>query len=595
MLSPIILCVDDEIGVLRRLDFEIKRGLEDEYTILVFQDAATALKKVKELIDENRDITTVISDYMMPGMLGDEFLGEIEKLSPKTLKIMLTAQGDISVVTNIVNHAKLYRYLSKPWDKEDLILTVKEANRKYNQDKQLEEQKKQLEIQNLQLKDLNSSLEEKIHQRTKELQKTNQDLEEKQKEIITQAEVLQIALEEINRQKVEISAQKEKVEEAYARLQKTNEELQKAKEIADSSNKAKSEFLANMSHEIRTPLNVILGFTEILNNKVESLEYKNYLNNIKTSAKILLSIINDILDLSKVEAGKLELEYRTFNIRLLFLEIHNIFSQSLDEKKLDFTVDVDPGIPNGVFLDEIRLRQILINLISNAIKFTHQGSITVLVEKRPHLLEKRVMDLVISIKDTGIGIPPEQQKLIFEAFTQQKNQSNAKYGGTGLGLTISHRLIKMMNGDIFVESEPKKGSTFRVYLREVKMDESIKSVPLPNMEKKQNSNMISDDLPLITLGLIELKSLLQELEQEENTWLHLCETLTINEIETFAKKLQTVEKLISYRPLTSFIEKLLEGVSFFDIELLEKTLKEYPKLLDGIKVMIEKSSEIPKR
>ena len=153
----------------------------------------------------------------------------------------------------------------------------------------------------------------------------------------------------------------------------------------------------------------------------------------------------------------------------------------------------------------------------------------------------------------------------------------------------------MMNGDIFVESEPKKGSTFRVYLREVKMDESIKSVPLPNMEKKQNSNMISDDLPLITLGLIELKSLLQELEQEENTWLHLCETLTINEIETFAKKLQTVEKLISYRPLTSFIEKLLECVSFFDIELLEKTLKEYPKLLDGIKVMIEKSSEIPKR
>jgi len=241
-------------------------------------------------------------------------------------------------------------------------------------------------------------------------------------------------------------------------------ELLEAKEAADAANRSKSEFLANMSHEIRTPMNAILGFTEILSGLVEESQQRDYLRSIQASGKSLLSLINDILDLSKVEAGKLELEYEAINPRTIFEEMQAVFSQKLEEKGLDFIIEIDPELPGAIVLDETRLRQVLFNVIGNAIKFTHEGQIKLSVHNRYPDDNRSKLDLIFEIEDTGIGIPEEQIDRIFGAFEQQTGQSNREYGGTGLGLAITKRLVEMMNGEIHATSEVDKGTIFHVTL-----------------------------------------------------------------------------------------------------------------------------------
>ena len=228
-------------------------------------------------------------------------------------------------------------------------------------------------------------------------------------------------------------------------------------------------FLANMSHEIRTPINAILGFTELLEGMIKGDEQKNFLSTISTSGKTLLRLINDILDLSKIEASKLELRYSAVNPRFIFDEMTQIFSQKVKDKKIGFNIEIDKTLPTSLYLDEIRLRQILLNLVGNAVKFTNTGYVKLSVYKEYTTPKQDIVDLVFSVEDTGIGIPKEKQEVIFEEFKQQDAQTAYKYGGTGLGLAITKRLIKTMNGDIFVESEPGKGSKFNVVIKNVKV------------------------------------------------------------------------------------------------------------------------------
>ncbi|MBF0278826.1 MAG: PAS-domain containing protein [SAR324 cluster bacterium] len=235
-------------------------------------------------------------------------------------------------------------------------------------------------------------------------------------------------------------------------------ELKLAVEAAQIANHAKSEFLANMSHEIRTPMNSILGFTELLSEQIQDPKQKNFLSSIQSSGKSLLRLINDILDLSKIEAGKLELEYKAVNPHRIFEEMQIIFSQKVAEKGLDFLIEIDPDFPHSLLLDEIRLRQVLLNLIGNAIKFTESGFIKLTLQgSHPEGVPNK-LDLTFSVQDTGIGIPVEQQELIFTAFEQQEGQNINKYGGTGLGLAISKRLIEMMKGQLSVSSEAGPGN-----------------------------------------------------------------------------------------------------------------------------------------
>jgi PAS domain S-box-containing protein len=240
----------------------------------------------------------------------------------------------------------------------------------------------------------------------------------------------------------------------------------------ESANRAKSEFLANMSHEIRTPMNSVLGYTDLLSSVLTEQTQKNYLDSIKSSGRSLLRLINDILDLSKIEAGKLVLEFDFVNTNAFFTEFEKIFALKATEKGIEFNVEITSGTPEGIYMDEPRMRQIIFNLVGNAIKFTKQGHVKLNVTgSNFHIStnskgdKEEVFDLIIEVKDTGIGIAEEFHKEIFEPFVQGAGYKN--YGGTGLGLAITRRLTSLMKGTISISSEQGKGSIFTVKIPDV--------------------------------------------------------------------------------------------------------------------------------
>jgi signal transduction histidine kinase/CheY-like chemotaxis protein/CHASE3 domain sensor protein/putative methionine-R-sulfoxide reductase with GAF domain len=335
-----------------------------------------------------------------------------------------------------------------------------------------------------------NALNTQLQEQSEALQKQQEELKSTNEELMSQSEALQASEEELRVQQEELQQTNAELEEKAQLLAEKNDALdsariglqQKAEELEQSS-RYKSEFLANMSHELRTPLNSILILAKLLaDNKTDNLNDKQveYAKVIHKSGNDLLNLINDILDLSKIEAGKLDLTIEEIAVDEIVDDIHFLFKEVANSKKINFNIDVASGVPEKIKTDKVRLEQVVRNLLSNAFKFTMpNGNIDLNIRlssptdvfKNPELCSAKNI-LMISVTDSGIGIPKEKQQLIFEAFQQADGATTRKFGGTGLGLSISRQLALMLGGELQVQSEEQKGSTFTLCMP-VEFDEQV--------------------------------------------------------------------------------------------------------------------------
>ena len=280
-------------------------------------------------------------------------------------------------------------------------------------------------------------------------------------------------------------------------IKEAEKELLKAKETAEQSLVVKEQFLANMSHEIRTPMNAIIGFTDLFKKTPLNENQKQFVEAIAVSGDNLLTIINDILDFSKIESGKLEIETAPFSLKDVVYDSYNLMIQKAKEKNLQFNVNYGEEIPAVLMGDSARLNQILINLIGNAIKFTEQGNISVIVKAQGNISDR--VKIEFTVKDSGIGIPKDKQEAVFERFTQASGETTRKFGGTGLGLSIVKSLVELQDGSIILDSEHGRGSTFIFYItyalaKDTDLIKEENIIPSYNRNIKANLLLAEDNL-----------------------------------------------------------------------------------------------------
>ena len=432
MKKRVIFCVDDEKIVLDSLKTELKNAFGQSYIIEIAESGIEALEAIDGLLEEDYEVPLVIADYVMPVMKGDEFLAKSHEKLPNTLNILLTGQATVEAVTNSINSGGLFRYISKPWNANDLILTIKQALKSYDQEEQLKSK-------NIELLELSKSLEKKVKLRTLELEKTNVLLLKTHEEIKSQNKDLELYQNHL----------KELVEER-------TKDLNISKENAEENDRLKSAFLANMAHEIRTPMNGILGFSELLKNpEISGEKQQKFVDIIFNNGQRLLNTLNDLMDISKLETGQVKLKLKEININDEVENMYSLFKLEATNKGLSFKL-ITPKENKAIIIntDREKLYGVLSNLIKNAIKYTEKGGSIEFEYK----VEGEF--LVFCISDTGIGIPEDRQKAIFDRFVQADIDDTKVYEGCGLGLSIAKSYAIMFKGSISVESVENKGSKF---------------------------------------------------------------------------------------------------------------------------------------
>ncbi|MBC7960653.1 MAG: response regulator, partial [Vallitaleaceae bacterium] len=375
--------------------------------------------------------------------------------------------------------------------------------------------------------------QEELRQSNEELEEQSRALKESEGTLQLQQEELRVTNEELEAHSRLLEEQKRILNEKNSALETTQAEMVRKADALEKANKYKSEFLANMSHELRTPLNSILVLSQLLACKGAdeplSDKEKEFASTINSSGKDLLTLINGVLDLSKVEAGKLQVQNEKVYLSEILTENKNMFESIADMKNLDFKLSIDPGMPKYIVTDSLRINQIMKNLISNSIKFTHEGQ--VIVQFR-NLKDKETKDLLIpsgeyiaiEVTDTGIGIPEDKQKEVFEAFKQSDGTTSRQYGGTGLGLTISLELAKLLGGNIHLESEVNKGSKFILVIpknpitdkRELDLMSAIEIMNDYDVSKEHSNGNKEDKVANITEPFVENEKRILIIEDDPN-------------------------------------------------------------------------------